>query len=386
MAQPATKPAVKKALLPSNLSWSRSLNVSEGEMFAVVSIKDGETRVPVEVTETTIRGAMAAYSAGYDKQGSALTEEALAKAQNPAKPNIQTIQVASLPSVSDTLEISYAMAFSGCSMRPDACNSKAFRDQLEKFVASAADAGLYIDLASRYLWNIANGRALWRNAMGGNRLVTLTDPDAKVVVSFKASDLRSDAYPGPDALVKASGGSDAIRGLVARIGQALSGGPVVCLSVLMRVRLYPGAEVWPSQEFATAEAVKRPDGREVSRVLSSKPAVFEKRAIRHATMHSQKIGNALRTIDEWHGDENYHAVPVEAFGWVQRDLTAIRKPGVNDAYTLLRDIAGITERLKAKDPKARDAALYVLAVMIRGGVFPMSAEAPAEAPAVAVAA
>lgn len=369
----AKNPSIKNATLPSNLSWSRSLNVSEGEMFAIMAAGNSEIRVPVEVTETTIRGAMAAYSAGYDKKGEPLTEEALAKAQNPAQPNIQTIQLASLPSTSDTLDISYAMAFSGCSTRPDACNSKAFREQLDKFAEAATEAGLHAELASRYLWSIANSRALWRNALGTDKRVTLTDPDAGVAVSFTSNNLPLDAFPGHDALAEAAGHGNAVPALVKRIGEALSGGPIVRLSVVMRVRLYPGAEVWPSQEFPTAETTKRPDGREVKRVLSSKPAVFEKREIRHATMHSQKIGNALRTIDEWHGAENYRAVPVEAFGWVQRDLTAIRKPGVNDAYTLLRDVAGITERLRAKDAQARDAALYVLAMMIRGGVFPMSA-------------
>jgi CRISPR-associated protein Csy3 len=315
---------------------------------------------------------MAAYNAGYDKKGVPLTEEALAKAQNPAQPNIQTIQVACLPSVSDMLEVNFAVGFVGSSLLPDACNSLAYREQLAAFIAAAREAKLYEELAGRYMWNIANGRALWRNGIGTDRKIAVTDPDAGATVTFNAAALPQQAFfPGAATVVEAADNQAVAGSMIQRVADALKGNGLTRFSISMRVRLYPGAEVWPSQEFPTEEITRRANNREVSRVLSSKPAQYAGRAVRHATMHSQKIGNALRTIDEWHGDNRYRAVPVEAFGWVQRDLEAIRKPGINDAYTLLRDVGGLAERLGTGDQTAREIALYVLAIMIRGGVFPM---------------
>ena len=48
-----------------------------------------------------------------------------------------------------------------------------------------------------------------------------------------------------------------------------------------------GQEVYPSQEFTEAKGGK---------VLAGKPCGDGKQAM----MHSQKIGNAIRTIDTWH--------------------------------------------------------------------------------------
>lgn len=359
-----------RLILPSNLAWRRSINVSEGEMFAVILAPDGgqETRVPVEVVETTVRGAMANYSAGYDKAGKPLDDEALAKAQNPTNPNIQTVQGAALPSSSDTLEVAFSVAFSGDSAAPEACNSIEYRSILGSFQAAARTGGLHAELAARYLWSLVNGRVLWRNGYGVDRQVHISPGG----LTFDCAALPMDRFPGAQALSAAANDAVAATQLIEDIGVALAGGDMLALQVRARVRLYPGAEVWPSQEFASKEAKQRKGGGEISRILSSKPARLDGRDIRHATMHSQKIGNAIRTIDEWHGEQAYDAIPVEAFGWVQRDQAAIRRPDVNDAYTTLRDLNGLTEALAAGDADQRDAALYTLAVMIRGGVYVMS--------------
>ncbi len=363
-----------KIELPSNLSFRRSIEVSEGELFSV--LPDGGKKdilKPVHVVQTTVRGAMAAYVSGYAKGGAALTGESLVKAQNPASPNIQSIDRANLDANSETLAVKFSVAFHAASLKPDACSSAAYVAVLDDFHLAARDAGLHRDLAARYLWNLANGRVGWRNSdCGIAQTVTVEYDDGKKTVVFSCDKLPTRSFPGDDALVAAaSGHGTAVTTLIAEIAGALAGtGPrLLALNLDLRIRLYKGAEVWPSQEFAERSQKVR-DGREISRILSSRliKKTDDELAYRHATMHSQKIGNAIRTIDEWHDADDYGAIPVEAFGWVQRDLVAIRRPEDRaDSYAAFSDVAQTTRELIAG--RARGTALYTLAMIIRGGVY-----------------
>jgi CRISPR-associated protein Csy3 len=360
-----------KFTLPANLSFRRSVDVSDGLMSSVMA--DGSTR-PVEVTQITVRGAMANSTAGYDKKGSPLVGDALEKAQNPTKPNIQSIDRAALDPSSDTLDLSFSMAFHGGGVTPDACSKAQYRDALAVFVEAAGKAGLYEDLAARYLWNVVNGRVLWRNACGLPAGCTLKAGKETLVFDWGA--LRNaETFPGPEVVAAACSDPDAAERLVSRIARALAGGDLLALDVSIRVSLYKGAEVWPSQEFVEKSQKVR-DGREISRVLSSRTVRTESGPVRQGTVHSQKIGNAVRTIDEWHGSAEFGAIPVEAFGWVQRELTALRAPSDKDAgldaYRALDRIGTTAAELSADKRGARELALYTLAILVRGGVFGVS--------------
>ena len=85
-----------------------------------------------------------------------------------------------------------------------------------------------------------------------------------------------------------------------------------------------------------------------------------------AAMHSQKIGNALRTIDTWYKDydEVGTPIPAECYGAVTSRGLAYRANG-DDFYKLF-------QKAMIKDaPLTEEEKLYVMAVLIRGGVFGM---------------
>ena len=87
-----------------------------------------------------------------------------------------------------------------------------------------------------------------------------------------------------------------------------------------------------------------------------------------AGIHSQKIGNALRTIDTWYpvDEENGNIGPiaVEPYGSVTSQGKAYRQPKQKaDFYNLLDDWV-----LKDKAPEMGNQH-YVMATLIRGGVF-----------------
>ncbi|VTR59442.1 CRISPR type I-F/YPEST-associated protein Csy3 [Serratia fonticola] len=86
-----------------------------------------------------------------------------------------------------------------------------------------------------------------------------------------------------------------------------------------------------------------------------------------AAMHSQKIGNALRTVDSWYPDAGELAlgpIAVEPYGSVTSRGQAYRQPKQKmDFYTLLDNWV-----TKGKVPEVEQQH-YVMAILIRGGVF-----------------
>jgi CRISPR-associated protein Csy3 len=86
-----------------------------------------------------------------------------------------------------------------------------------------------------------------------------------------------------------------------------------------------------------------------------------------AGIHSQKLGNAIRTVDTWYpddSDEDMGPIAVEPYGSVTTQGKAYRQPKQNaDFYSLL-------DRWVLKD-EAPDAGNqhFVIATLIRGGVF-----------------
>ncbi len=82
-----------------------------------------------------------------------------------------------------------------------------------------------------------------------------------------------------------------------------------------------------------------------------------------AGMHSQKLGNALRTIDTWYPAAG-SPIAVEPYGSVTTLGTAYRQPKEkSDFYTLLDDWM-----LKDQAPDMENRH-FVMAMFIRGGVF-----------------
>ena len=88
-----------------------------------------------------------------------------------------------------------------------------------------------------------------------------------------------------------------------------------------------------------------------------------------AALHSQKIGNALRTIDTWypeHDDPEETAGPIaiEPYGAVTNLGRAYRTPKAKqDFYTFFDQWARGTTLDSVEDEH------YVMAVLVRGGVF-----------------
>ena len=206
------------------------------------------------------------------------------------------------------------------------------------------------ELARRYATNLGNGRFLWRNRVGAEnvevQVAQLVDGAPLQSWEFDALALSLREFTAP------ASAEPAIAALTQLIGEGLAGETHVLLSVTAYVRIGAGQEVFPSQELILAKGQSRK-----SKTLYSVNGV--------AGIHSQKLGNAIRTIDTWYTSiEELGPIAVEPYGSVTTLGKACRQPkDKTDFYTLLDNWL-----IKDKQPELAQQH-FVMATLIRGGVF-----------------
>ena len=279
------------------------------------------------------------------------------KDQDPAKldtaienPNLQTVDVATLPSESDTLKVSFTLRVLGGAGTPSACNNADYQRKLLDTVKGYVDAYSFNELARRYASNLANGRFLWRNRLGAEQVEVQV---AQLVNGLPAKNWTFDALAL--SLRDFDAPSNAIIELAqlgSLIASGLAGSHHVLLQVTAFVRIGAGQEVFPSQELILD---KEKSGKSKTLYIVNNIAA----------MHSQKVGNALRAIDTWYPESDQNGpIAVEPYGSVTTQGKAYRKPTDKmDFYSLL-DGWLIKDKIPAPEQQH-----FVMATLIRGGVF-----------------
>jgi CRISPR-associated protein Csy3 len=337
--------------IPSMLSFRKSLIPSRGLLYACAK----DCRRPAEIAETTVRGTISNFADGYKKGDGQIKRSDL---QNP---NIQTIDACFLPDDADALQIEFTLAVLPNALRPDACNDGAYRAMLEKFADLYAEKDGFATLGGLYAWNLANARYLWRNRYGLDKTVKIfVDGGEAPAFDFKADAIGLEKADAETFVATESG-----RKLGALIADALAGKtPPLSLRVLASVKLGAGQEVWPSQEFIQSEGRGKQPG-DKGKTLASIPLSG---GGRHAILHAQKIGNALRTIDIWHKHlADYGPLAAEPYGVVQKYAEIAREVGKNDLFAYLQNLDRLVENLETQGPSPE--CHFVVACLTRGGVF-----------------
>ena len=258
--------------------------------------------------------------------------------------------MATLPFDADTLRVSFTLRVLGNLAQPSACNDQAYQAVLGEKIGGYVREHQFHELAARYAENLANGRFLWRNRVGAEavevRISQLEQGSAKQCWVFDALNFNLRIFTKPEG---------AMAELAEVIRQGLLGNDFALLSVEAFVRLGAGQEVFPSQELVLDQSGGK-EGKK-SKYLYQVDGI--------AAMHSQKIGNALRTIDTWYpGSEELGPIAVEPYGSVTSRGTAYRQPKEKlDFYNLLDGWM-----LKDNVPSVEQQH-YVIATLVRGGVF-----------------
>lgn len=328
----------------SVLAFERKLDPSDALLYAGCwdGIANSAQWSPVPIREKSVRGT--------------ISNRLKTKDQDPAKldaaienPNLQTVDVATLPADADTLKVSFTLRILPGAGKPSACNNAEYEAKLSRTVQGYVETHGYGELARRYAHNLANGHFLWRNRIGAEQV------EVTVALIEKGMPTQSWTFDALQLSLRNfdAGTAQADRDeLATLIAEGLAGLRHVLLRITTFVRLGEGQEVFPSQELI----LDRGRG-DKSKTLYSVADV--------AAIHSQKLGNAIRAVDDWYeGAEEFGPIAVEPYGSVTTQGKAYRQPKKKlDFYNLLDDWL-----LKDKVP-AIEQQHFVMAVLIRGGVF-----------------
>lgn len=352
-------PSAGRSMVTGMLSYARSVQPSEG-LFWGTRASDGR-REPIEVVERGVRGQSSEY-----------------KTDSPGKSNPQVIEAAFVPIGCDGVELSFNLWVTNHAMKPWACDEPRVSRVYCDLVAAYAEKGGFGVLARGYAWNIANARFAWRNRFLADRMrVRVAFGECDGALIFDPLKLALQVEPGASlpaaemlrgAVVLDDGQRlERVDHLLAHIEDGLRVGRRF-LEVSWMAAMPESQEVFPSQEYLRAE--KRENVP--SRVYAKLSARREGRLVQQASMHSQKIGAALRHLDIWHGSTRHGAVPVNPYAGVQETGEVLRDKGEGaNLYELRRRSDALFEGVES----ARNAdeipndVHFVVANLVRGGVF-----------------
>jgi CRISPR-associated protein Csy3 len=349
----ATKNTSGSINRPSIFSFERKIDPSDAVFSCGQWVDRGNAKnwAALRVREKMVRGTHSHFSKEKDFDPAKLDKDK-------GDANLQKVDVVTLPSDVDTLKVRFTLRVLGDVGKPSACNSPAYQPKLKTLVDGYVSTEGFATLAHRYASNLANGRFLWRNRVGAEMVEVqvrhLQDGQAVNTWTFNALDFSMRHFEAPAA------STTDLTSLAKVIEQGLSGQQYALLEVTAFARVGAGQEVFPSQEFVQ-EKKSKTAGRK-SRTLYVVDKTSDDEGV--AGMHSQKIGNAIRTIDTWYpGEGDLNPIAVEPYGSVTSQGCVYREPQNKDFYTLLDDwvIKGV--------PPAVEQQHYVMANLIRGGVF-----------------
>lgn len=334
----------KKENTASVLAFEKKLVPSDGYLYGCTWDNRNEF-TPLTLKEKSVRGTISnRLKPALEKDPAKLNNEV-------EKPNLQTVDSCSLSSQQDTLKLVFTLKVLGGLTEPSACNNADFKQTYQAAVSNYISKNGLHELARRYALNIANARFLWRNRIGAENICV--EVKALNEGAEQSWEFNSNLYNPRDM----SYSDDQIISFASKIEAALaSEASFLMLHITCYAKVGMAQDVYPSEELV----LDKGKGTK-SKILYSVDNT--------AALHSQKIGNALRTIDTWYPEytdptNSAGPIAIEPYGSVTNLGKAFRTPAAKkDFYTFF-------------DSWARGASLdniedehYVMAVLIRGGVF-----------------
>lgn len=325
----------------SVLAFERKLDPSDALLHAGRwSERDTGNWQPVPIREKSVRGTISNRLKTRDRDPAKLDASIQA-------PNLQTVDVAALPADADTLRVRFTLRVLGGAGTPSACNDAEYQAKLLATVQNYVSEQGFAELGRRYAANLANGRFLWRNRVGAEAV------DVRIARLQNGEAIQSWAFDGLALPLRNFAAHTEVDSLGQVIADGLAGKGHLLLEVVAFVRIGDGQEVFPSQELI----LDRGDKGGKSKTL------YQVRDV--AAIHSQKIGNALRTIDTWYPDAGeLGPIAIEPYGSVTSQGKAYRQPRDKADFYSLFDAWVLNDAVPSQEQQH-----YVIANLIRGGVF-----------------
>lgn len=338
----------KKDNIASVLAFEKKLVPSDGYMYGTSWDNRGEV-TPLKLREKSVRGTI---SNRFNKTDSkTFLDDPMKLDAKVENPNLQRVDACALEPQQDTLKLDFTLKILGGITQPSACNNALFKQSYSAAAKAYIDKHGFTELATRYATNIANARFLWRNRVGAEQIEVHVRASNKTVNTswmFDATNFK---------LREFDSGSTDINELATLIANVLaSEDDFLLLDVNCYVQVGNAQEIYPSEELVLDKGKG-----EKSKILYDVNDI--------AAMHSQKIGNAIRTIDTWYPDfedqeQSAGPIAIEPYGAVTNLGRAYRTPkNKQDFYTFFDAWARGEQLTRVEDEH------YVMAVLVRGGVF-----------------
>ncbi len=338
----------KKENIASVLAFEKKLVPSDGYMYGT-NWDNREKIAPLKLKEKSVRGTI---SNRFNKKDSDIFQKDPMKLDAKVEsPNLQRVDACALEPHQDTLKIHFTVKVLGGITQPSACNNALFKQSYSVAAQNYIEKVGFGELARRYALNIANARFLWRNRVGAENIEVQISAQNKTVNkswTFDATQLSIRNFDSTDAKV------DELAACIANV--LASKDDFIMLDITCFAKVGTAQEVYPSEELVLDKGKG-----EKSKILYSVNDI--------AAMHSQKLGNALRTIDTWYPDfaepeQSAGPIAIEPYGAVTNLGRAYRTPkDKQDFYSFFDDWARGEKLARIEDEH------YVMAVLVRGGVF-----------------
>tara|TARA_R110001592_G_scaffold341482_4_gene630662 strand:+ start:6663 stop:7688 length:1026 start_codon:yes stop_codon:yes gene_type:complete len=334
----------KKENIASVLAFEKKLVTSDGYMYG--TSWDARTHIrPLALKPKSVRGTISNRLKAAIKGDPAKLNAEVEKA------NLQRVDACSLAPDQDTLNLQFTVKVLGGITQPSACNNALFKQSYSAAANAYIDEHGFIELARRYATNIASARFLWRNRVGAEKI--------EVQVKAKNSSVNESwVFDSTKFTTRNFDISDAqIDELATNIANALaSEDDFLLLDISCFTQAGKAQEVYPSEELVLDKGKG-----DKSKILYDVDGI--------AAMHSQKLGNALRTIDTWYpefDDPQTSAGPIaiEPYGAVTNLGKAYRTPAEKQDFYTFFDVWARGEKLQRVEDEH-----YVMATLVRGGVF-----------------
>lgn len=335
--------AKNEKAVASVLAFEKKLVPSDGYFYGT-SWDNRAQQTALKLIEKSVRGTIS------NRLKPAVAGDPMKLNAEVEKANLQKVDACSLGENQDTLKVSFSLKVLGGVEKPSACNNETFFKSYETVAKNYIKQYGFTELAKRYALNIANGRFLWRNRVGAEKVEVVVTANDQPSITFDAFEYSLHDFDTVDSKVQA---------LADQIAVALKGElPYLLLKIEAYALVGKAQEVYPSEELVLDKGKG-----DKSKILYQVNDV--------AAMHSQKVGNALRTIDTWYPEfeDKQMAIAIEPYGAVTNLGKAYRTPKEKKDFFTLFDQYAVGEKLENAEQEH-----YVMAVLVRGGVFGQSAK------------
>jgi CRISPR-associated protein Csy3 len=328
----------------SVLAFEKKLVPSDGLMYGTTWGHRNSQSAPLKLQEKSVRGTI---SNRLKKSEEGKIDAKIESA------NLQTVDSCALSPEQDTLQLNFTLKILSGVENPSACNHEGFNQTYTEAVKKYIKEYKFTELATRYATNLANGAFFWRNRVGCEELeVNINILNKGNEKSWTFNNLMTQDFDHPLAEVKELGNF---------IAKALAGETeFLLLEINAFAKVGKSQDVYPSEELVLD---KNNSKEKKSKILYHVNDV--------AAMHSQKIGNAIRTIDTWYPDfeKQQRSLAIDPYGAVTNLGRAYRKPKGKDVKIGTDFFTYFDKFSQGETLDSVNDEHFVMAVLVRGGVF-----------------